>query len=137
MSSPLMSKPRAASIGVSSSIADQNRATPTSSTGTFGLRPNQPIAKAYGPLVGFGRPPFARPRARIQPNDFEFDPPVQRLGVHLDGNRGTDLSGEYVLLSDHFYYFGDQPQPLPDDLLPIVKQGQGQRIPLPTYGSSS
>lgn len=59
--------------------------------------------------------------------DFEFDPPVQRLGVHLDGNRGTDLSGEYVLLSDHFYYFGDQPQRLPDDLLPIVKQGQGHR----------
>lgn len=59
--------------------------------------------------------------------DFEHDPPVQRLGVHLEGNRGTDLSGLYVLLSDHFYYFGDQPQPLPDDLLAIVKQGQAHR----------
>src|SRR5689334_20890839 len=56
--------------------------------------------------------------------DFETDPPTQRLGVHGDGNRYTDLSGLQVLLSDHFYYFGDNPQPLPDDLLPIVRQGQ-------------
>jgi hypothetical protein len=59
--------------------------------------------------------------------DFETDPPMQRLGVHLDGNRPTDLSGLNVLLSDHFYYFGDQPQPLPDDLLAIVRQGQGHQ----------
>jgi hypothetical protein len=59
--------------------------------------------------------------------DFEADPPVQRVGVHLDGNRATDLSGDYVLLSDHFFYFGDVPQPLPDDLLSIVKQGQGHK----------
>lgn len=32
-----------------------------------------------------------------------------------------------MLLSDHFYYFGDRPQHLPDDLLGIVKQGQGHR----------
>ena len=31
------------------------------------------------------------------------------------------------LLSDHFYYFGDHAIELPEDLLPIVKQGQGHR----------
>jgi hypothetical protein len=59
--------------------------------------------------------------------DFEADPPTQRLGVHLEGNRTTDLRGLHVLLSDHFHYFGDHPQPLPDDLVAIVKQGQGHR----------
>jgi hypothetical protein len=59
--------------------------------------------------------------------DFETDPPMQRLGVHLDGNRATDLSGLNVLLSDDFYYFGDNPQPLPDDLLAIVRRGQGHQ----------
>ena len=59
--------------------------------------------------------------------DFETDPPTQRLGVHPEGYRSTDLSGLKVLLSDHFYYFGDNPQPLPDELLPIVRQGQGHQ----------
>ena len=59
--------------------------------------------------------------------DFETNPPTQRLGVHPEGYRPTDLSGLGVLLSDRFYYFGDHPQPLPDDLLPIVRQGQGHQ----------
>lgn len=59
--------------------------------------------------------------------DFEADPPIQRIGVHGEGNQATDTGGLYVLLSNHFYYFGDRPQPLPDDLLVIVQQGQGHR----------
>jgi len=59
--------------------------------------------------------------------DFETDPPTQRLGVHPNDYGPTDLSGLNVLLSDHFYYFGDNPQPLPDGLLPIVRQGQGHQ----------
>jgi hypothetical protein len=59
--------------------------------------------------------------------NFETDPPTQRLGVHPTSYGPTDLSGLYVLLSDHFYYFGDNPQPLPDELLPIVRQGQGHQ----------
>jgi hypothetical protein len=59
--------------------------------------------------------------------NFEADPPVQRAGVHAEGNLGTDLSGLHVLLSDHFFYFGDLPQPLPDHLLGIVQQGQGHK----------
>lgn len=59
--------------------------------------------------------------------DFASDPPALRPGVHLMDNRATDLGGQYVLLSDHFYYFGDHPTELPDDLLPIVRQGQGYK----------
>ena len=59
--------------------------------------------------------------------DFESDPPAQRPGVHLADNRATDLGGQYVLLSDHFYYFGDHPIQLHDDLLPIVRQGPGHK----------
>jgi hypothetical protein len=40
--------------------------------------------------------------------------------VHTEENRQTDLGGLNVLLSKHFYYFGDNPVPLPDQLLPIV-----------------
>lgn len=59
--------------------------------------------------------------------DFSVDPPKQRRGVHDSGNVAVDLGGERVLISDHFYYFGDQAIALPTELLPIVKQGQGHR----------
>ncbi len=59
--------------------------------------------------------------------DFSQDPPVQRPGVHLPANQKTDLGGLHVLLSRHWYYFGDQPVPLPSALVPIVKQGQGHK----------
>src|SRR6266567_355065 len=35
--------------------------------------------------------------------------------------------GEYVLLSDHFFYFGDQPVALPEELRAIAQQQQGHR----------
>jgi hypothetical protein len=59
--------------------------------------------------------------------DFSKNPPQQRKSVHKEGNLRTDLSGQYALLSDHFYYFGNKPIPLPIDLRPIVKQSQGHR----------
>ncbi len=59
--------------------------------------------------------------------DFSTHPPRQRQGVHDKGNRARDLSGKFVLLSTHFFYFGDQPKPLPPRLLSIVKQGRGHR----------
>jgi len=59
--------------------------------------------------------------------DFSVDPPSQRDGVHGPENVHTDLGGLNVLLSSHFYYFGDRPLLLPKSLLPIVKQGQGHR----------
>jgi hypothetical protein len=53
--------------------------------------------------------------------------PYQRPGVHNKWNRETDLHGKYVLLSDHFFYFGDQPVTLPEELLEIVKKGPGHK----------
>ena len=48
-------------------------------------------------------------------------------GAHQLENMKRDLSGEFVLLSDHFYYFGSKTVPLPNHLLKIVKQGQGHK----------
>ena len=59
--------------------------------------------------------------------DFSSDPPKILDSVHNVENRKTDLGGKSTLLSDHFYYFGENPEPLPDFLLPIVKQGQGHK----------
>jgi putative DNA base modification enzyme with NMAD domain len=59
--------------------------------------------------------------------DFSKDPLCLRKSVHNKENQATDLSGGWVLLSDHFFYFGDKPIPLRDDLWGIVKQGQGHR----------
>jgi hypothetical protein len=52
---------------------------------------------------------------------------LMRKGVHDERNRTRDLKGENVLLSQHFYYFGSNPMPLPSDLLKIVRNGQGHR----------
>lgn len=59
--------------------------------------------------------------------DFSVDPPKILRSVHNEGNRQRDLGGQFTLLSHHFYYFGDNPEPLPDYLLPIVRQGQGHK----------
>lgn len=53
-------------------------------------------------------------------------PPV-RKSVHSTENRDTDLSGKNALLSNHFYYFGNNPQKLPNNLFPIIKRGQGHK----------
>ena len=69
------------------------------------------------------------PRRRLGDSiyDFSCNPPKLLQSVHTEKNRKSDLGGEYALLSEHFWYFGDQAQPLPTDLLGIVKQGQGHR----------
>ncbi|WP_114748934.1 Nmad2 family putative nucleotide modification protein [Pleomorphovibrio marinus] len=59
--------------------------------------------------------------------EFSVDPAKILKSVHNEDNRQTDLNGEFMLLSDHFYYFGERPEPLPDHLLPIVRQGQGHK----------
>src|SRR5258708_3033614 len=56
-------------------------------------------------------------------NDSDSDP-ILRQSVHTITEKPRDLSGDYVLLSDHFFYFGDQPVTLPEELLGIVKKGQ-------------
>lgn len=62
----------------------------------------------------------------ISPNVKPY--PAQRPGVHDKWCRETDLGGKYVLLSDHFFYFGDQPSALPNELLKIVKKGPGHKV---------
>lgn len=56
------------------------------------------------------------------------DRPGLRDSVHPESQRDRDLRGENALLSDHFYYFGLQAQPLPEKLKEIVWQGQGHRV---------
>jgi hypothetical protein len=53
--------------------------------------------------------------------------PSVRTSVHTEQNREVDLGGKNALLSDHFYYFGNHPRPLPPRLSPIVHQTQGHR----------
>jgi Nucleotide modification associated domain 2 len=59
--------------------------------------------------------------------NFSKHPTSLRPSVHNEENRSTDLSGGWVLLSNHFFYFGDRPIDLPKALLEIVKQGQGHK----------
>lgn len=53
--------------------------------------------------------------------------PTLRRSVHNKDNRQTDLSGEKVLLSTHFYYFGDKPTALPQNLLALLHPMQGHK----------
>ncbi|HEY9872919.1 MAG TPA: hypothetical protein V6D12_05765 [Candidatus Obscuribacterales bacterium] len=55
------------------------------------------------------------------------EPPLLRTSVHNESNREQDLSGKNVLLSEHFYYFGDQPVHLPASLKPIIHAQQGHK----------
>jgi len=50
-----------------------------------------------------------------------------RVGVHDERNRERDLSGEKVLISSHFYYFGDHPISLPDHLQALTHNYQGHK----------
>lgn len=59
--------------------------------------------------------------------DFSCSPPNLRKSVHGEEERKRDLGGENALLSEHFYYFGNQPIELPGHLQPLVKKGQGHR----------
>jgi hypothetical protein len=59
--------------------------------------------------------------------DFSFVPPRVRQSVHSNRNRAKDLSGEYTLVSEHFFYFGNKPIDLPNDLIEIIKMGQGHK----------
>lgn len=60
--------------------------------------------------------------------NFESNPLGSlRPSVHGIGNRDTDFGGKNSLLSTHFYYFGDQPIDIPEDLTGIIRQGQGHK----------
>jgi len=54
--------------------------------------------------------------------------PSVRMAVHKEQHRIKDLSGIYALLSTHFYYFGEEPRPIPAALKGIVKKSQGHLV---------
>jgi hypothetical protein len=71
-------------------------------------------------------------RRRLGDSIYDFSvgaagPTIRQPAVHDLSNMPTDLSGGYVLLSDHFYYFGDKPIDVPAELRSIIKQGQGHK----------
>lgn len=55
--------------------------------------------------------------------NFATPDPKIRTSVHTEDNKLKDLEGKYALLSKQFYYFGDLPELLPDDLKPIMYGG--------------
>jgi hypothetical protein len=57
----------------------------------------------------------------------ESNEPVLRNSVHKEGNRCTDLNGKNVLISDEFYYFGENAIHIPEHLHGIIKQGQAHK----------
>ena len=59
--------------------------------------------------------------------DYSNNPPKMRKSVHNELNRERDLRGENALLSEHFYYFGNNPISLPNDLKPIIKSGRAHK----------
>ncbi len=66
---------------------------------------------------------------RLRMGDCIYDyttlnPPTLRKSVHNQDNVKRDLGGQFSLLSKHFYYFGDEPRPLPQELKHIIRRGQ-------------
>jgi hypothetical protein len=59
--------------------------------------------------------------------DFKSSAPQQRKSVHGHGNKKTDLGGESVLLSKHFYYFGRNAIELDDRFTKIIHQQSGHK----------
>lgn len=60
--------------------------------------------------------------------DFSGGAPVQRPGVHGPQNMATDLSGENVLLSRYYFYFGGNALPLPPRLRGLTHQTQAHKV---------
>ncbi len=50
-----------------------------------------------------------------------------RTGMHREASQEKDLSGLFALASKQFYYFGDQPVKLPDDLKPFMHTAKGYK----------
>lgn len=60
--------------------------------------------------------------------DWREDPPRVRPGSVYDvSQRDRDLSGGYALLSERYYYFGDHPVAIPEELQGMVQRRQGHR----------
>lgn len=60
--------------------------------------------------------------------DFAAGAPMQRRSVHGPAHMATDLSGQNVLVSRHYFYFGANAVPLPPHLRPMVHQTQSHKV---------
>ena len=56
------------------------------------------------------------------------DRPRLRDSVHPEKEQEKDLGGKNALLSNHFYYFGLDARPLPENLKDIIWQGRNCRV---------
>ena len=52
---------------------------------------------------------------------------IQRPSYHGKDKMARDLSGKYVLNSDHFFYFGRDVVAIPDEFHAIIKKGPGHK----------
>lgn len=59
--------------------------------------------------------------------DFSSGEPKLSQSVHFEENKEYDLNGEFALLSREFFYFGNKPQQLPPELLPILNVDRNGR----------
>jgi len=69
-------------------------------------------------------------RRRVGDSIYDFSKSHEvdlRRSVHTIQNRDTDLGGKNTLLSEHFYYFGNEAICIPHHLRGIIKQGQGHK----------
>jgi hypothetical protein len=94
------------------------------------LRPYDEWCKTNLPIK---IPNFNSKDMKKQRGDCIYDfsngvPPKIRESVHSEKNRIRDLSGKYSLLSNQFYYFGEKPIKIPNELKCIIKQNQGHLI---------
>ncbi|WP_052300463.1 hypothetical protein [Opitutus terrae] len=60
--------------------------------------------------------------------DFSQGAPVQRPSVHGPEHMATDLSGQNVLVSRHYFCLGSNALALPESLSPIVHQTQSHKV---------
>lgn len=60
--------------------------------------------------------------------DYSGGAPAQRPSVHGPKNIATDLSGQNVLISRHFFYFGCNAIELPAHLKGIIHQTQAHKV---------
>jgi Nucleotide modification associated domain 2 len=61
--------------------------------------------------------------------DYSFGTePSQRRSIHNVYSMKKDIGGINSLLSDDYYYFGEEARPLPDYLKGIIKISQGHKI---------
>lgn len=78
-------------------------------------------------------PNFRSTDWRLHMGDCIYDytnglvPSIRRESVHNEGNRTRDLSGLKALISNEFYYFGEEARQLPTNLKQIIKRNQGHR----------